>query len=77
MKNARPFFLRENQEAFLTTKEAAAILGLSPRTLDRYRACTSEESGPAYYKFGGAVRYRTQDVVDWAAKRRVCERQSS
>ena len=48
---------------FLRPREAAEILGLSPRTLDRRR---SRGLGPAYYKFGSAVRYRLSDLNAWA-----------
>ena len=52
--------------AFMDTREAAALLGLSPRTLDTYR-CTG--SGPRYYRLGGCVRYREADLADWDAGR--------
>ncbi|MXX21935.1 MAG: helix-turn-helix domain-containing protein [Rhodospirillales bacterium] len=51
---------------FLRPREAAEILGLSPRTLDRRR---SRGLGPAYYKFGSAVRYRLSDLNAWAGTR--------
>ena len=52
---------------YMGTREAAAVLGLSPRTLDRYRV-TGE--GPAFHKFGTRIRYARTDLKDWAAKRR-------
>ena len=52
----------------MNTREAAALLGLSPGTLARYRI-TGE--GPWYCKLGGCVRYRGNDVEAWAADRRV------
>ena len=51
---------------FLTPREAATLLGLSVRTLDRYR-CNGK--GPAFYKFGGRVRYTPDDLGQWAATR--------
>lgn len=51
---------------FLRPREAAEILGLSPRALDRWR---SRGLGPAYYKFGSAVRYRLSDLNAWAGSR--------
>ena len=51
---------------FLRPREAAEILGLSPRALDRWR---SRGLGPAYYKFGSAVRYRLSDLNAWAGTR--------
>ena len=53
---------------YLGTREAAAFLGLSPRTLDRYRV-TGE--GPAFHKFGTRIRYAQADIEDWAAARRM------
>ena len=53
---------------YLGTREAAAFLGLSPRTLDRYRV-TGE--GPAFHKFGTRIRYARADLEDWAAARRM------
>ena len=53
-------------DRFLTTKEVAAIVKLSPRTLDRYRVYGK---GPPFYKFGNRVRYKVVDVESWAAKR--------
>lgn len=50
--------------AYVSTAEAAALLGLSPRTLDRYRMTGA---GPAFHRFGGCVRYRLDDLDSWAA----------
>ena len=52
---------------FLNTREAAAHLGLSTRTLDRYRV---SGDGPVFLKFGGRVRYLREDLDDWARSRR-------
>lgn len=48
---------------YLKTPEAARVLGLSPRTLEKHRSCGT---GPAYLKVGGAVRYRLADLEAWA-----------
>ena len=53
---------------YLGTREAAAFLGLSPRTLDRYRV-TGE--GPAFHKFGARILYAKADLEEWAAARRM------
>ena len=53
---------------YLGTREAAAFLGLSPRTLDRYRV-TGE--GPAFHKFGSRILYAQADLEEWAAARRM------
>ena len=52
---------------YLGTREAAAFLGLSPRTLDRYRV-TGE--GPAFHRFGSRILYARDDLEAWAAARR-------
>ena len=62
----RPVGLCEDQQ-YMNTRESAALLGLSPSTLARYRI-TGE--GPWYYRFGGCVRYRGNDLEAWAARRR-------
>ena len=56
-----------NGTKYLSTREAAAWLGLSPRTLDRYRV---SGDGPAFHRFGSRVRYLAADLDDWAAARR-------
>ena len=53
---------------YLGTREAAAFLGLSPRTLDRYRVTGD---GPAFHKFGARILYARADLEDWAAARRM------
>ena len=57
---------RGGNPVFMDTREAAALLGLSPRTLDTYR-CTG--AGPSYYLLGGCVRYRETDLAAWGAGR--------
>ena len=52
---------------YMTTAQAAACLGLSPRTLESYRC---RGGGPPYYDLGGVVRYLLSDLVKWASKRR-------
>ena len=52
---------------YVGTREAAAFLGLSPRTLDRYRVTGQ---GPAFHKFGTRVRYARADLEKWARERR-------
>ena len=56
-----------DDRTYLNTREAALRLGLSPRTLDRYRV-TGE--GPVFFRFGRLVRYRGEDLAAWAAGRR-------
>ena len=52
---------------YLNTREAADHLGLSTRTLDRYRV---SGDGPVFIKFGGRVRYLREDLDAWARTRR-------
>jgi len=48
----------------LSQREAATLLGLSPRTLERFR-CTG--FGPAFSKLGRRVLYRQSDLDEWIA----------
>ncbi len=59
--------MADNSHHYMNTREVAALLGLSPRTLDRYRV---SGDGPAFHKFGNRVRYLRADVEAWASKRR-------
>ena len=54
-------------QRYLSTRDAAELLGLSRRTLDRYRVTGA---GPAFHKFGNSVRYRRSDLRKWAKGRR-------
>ena len=57
---------------FLDTKEAAALVGLAPETLARYR---SVGGGPVYYLLPERmVRYRREDLAEWEAERRHLHR---
>ena len=57
----------ETGTLYMSGREAAAFLGLSPRTLDRYRV---NGEGPAFHKFGSRVRYARADLEAWASARR-------
>ena len=59
--------MNENGRNYLDTREAAAWLGLSPRTLDRYRV---SGEGPVFHRFGSRVRYLLADIEAWASARR-------
>ena len=52
---------------YLSTRQAAEWLGLSTRTLDRYRV---SGDGPVFHRFGGRVRYLRADLDAWASTRR-------
>ena len=57
-----------NGKGYINTKQAAAYLGLSPRTLESYR---TRGAGPLFYRFGNRIRYLLSDVLSWASKRRM------
>ncbi len=59
--------MSDNPHQYMSTREVAALLRLSPRTLDRYRV---SGDGPDFHKFGNRVRYLRADVEAWASKRR-------
>lgn len=46
--------------AYLTTKQAAALLGVHHKTLEALRA---NGAGPAFVRVGKAVRYLASDLV--------------
>lgn len=48
---------------FLTTQEAAELLRLSPRTLEKQRVLGG---GPRFRKFGARVVYAMADLRAWA-----------
>ena len=49
---------------YLNTKQAAEILNLSPRTLERWRLTGG--NGLAYRKFGKRVCYEYTCLIQWA-----------
>ena len=57
----------DNSKMFFTTSEAAALLTLSPRTLDRYR---ETGKGPPFFRMGTSIRYARSDLMEWAWARR-------
>ncbi|MDE0331666.1 MAG: helix-turn-helix domain-containing protein [Nitrospinae bacterium] len=59
--------MNENARNYLSTRQAAEWLGLSPRTLDRYRVTGQ---GPVFHRFGSRVRYLLADLEAWASARR-------
>ena len=59
--------MNESNGHYLSTREAAAWLCLSPRTLDRYRV---SGAGPVFHRFGSRVRYLLADLEAWASARR-------
>ena len=51
-----------------TADRVLVFMGLSPRTLDRYRV---SGDGPAFHRFGSRVRYLAADLEAWASARRL------
>lgn len=54
--------IEDNWPRFVRTVEAAHLLGLSPRTLEKHRC---DGTGPIYRKFGGRVVYTVADLQAW------------
>jgi len=50
------------QQEFVTSKEAARLLGISVRFIQKL---CSENRMP-YYKFGTALRFKKGDLIRWA-----------
>jgi hypothetical protein len=56
---------------FVRTPEAARLLELSPRTLEKHRC---DGTGPIYHKLGGRVVYAVADLQTWI---KDCARRST
>ena len=56
---------------FVRTPEAARLLELSPRTLEKHRC---DGTGPIYHKLGGRVVYSVADLTAWI---KDCARRST
>ncbi len=66
--NDRAIVLQE----FLTDSDAAAMLGVTTRTMLRWR---SDGDGPKYVRLGvRRLAYRRGDIMAWAADRTYCHR---
>jgi excisionase family DNA binding protein len=59
---------RSEMQPLLTQDEAAELLKLSVRTLERLRVTSG---GPKFLKIRNSVRYRQSDVEAWIASRVV------
>jgi predicted DNA-binding transcriptional regulator AlpA len=59
--------IQQTDDPFVDERTAASVLGLSPRTLQKYRVVGG---GPRYSKLGPkSVRYRLSEVNAWADAR--------
>ena len=56
------------KDPLLTPKEAAALLSVSPRTLENWR---TQDTGPAYYMVGIHPKYTKQSLLDYLKSRHV------
>lgn len=59
---------RIGKRILLTTRQAAEFLSFSATTLTIMR---HERRGPAYLKFGRAVRYDLSDLETWLVNARI------
>ena len=50
------------QLRLLSTKEAAALLGVKPQWLETTR---KKGNGPVFHKLSGLTRYTYSDIMDW------------
>ena len=57
-----------DETTFLSTRKAAALLTLSPRTLDRFREIGK---GPPCFQLGQRIVYAREDLLEWAWSKRV------
>lgn len=55
-------------QSLLTQREAASVLRLSERTLERSRVTGS---GPRFIRCGRSIRYRPDDLAAWIDARAV------
>ena len=57
-------------EPFVTEREAAKFLGLSVRTLQRWRTEPPTSGAPHFFKLGAKrIAYRLSDLTRWAEGR--------
>lgn len=69
LENQKPTF---NDDSVLTTDELAAAIGVTPRTIARWRLegrMPKKQAVP-----GGTVRYRLGDVLAWLERRKPTRR---
>jgi len=64
---SQPAEIFSSPPIFLSAREAAALLRISPVTLSRWRI---EGQGPTYRKFGRRVIYARHELIGWADGRR-------
>lgn len=55
-----------NEAVFLRTHPAAEVLGVSPRSLEKWRL---EGGGPRFRRHGRIVVYALEDILAWSDSR--------
>lgn len=60
--------LAQDAHPTLTTRAAAAALGLKPDTLKKMRL---KQKGPPFFRINGAIRYDPTDIAAYLGRRRV------
>lgn len=61
--------LQLDDDALVNVNEAAAVVGLAPRSLNWYRSAAPER-GPRFHRIGSrSIRYRMGDLRDYVASR--------
>ncbi len=60
--------VQSHKPRYITAVEAAQILGLAPQTLANQRF---RRVGLPYHRFGRAIRYNVQDVLQYAESHRI------
>jgi excisionase family DNA binding protein len=63
--------LADLSDSLLTTTEAARVLRVSPRTLERFR---TSGTGPRFLRIGSSIRYKGRDLRDYLER---CARHST
>jgi len=56
------------QQRYITTKEAAKILGISYKTLEKGR-CGYGKIAPPYVRIGRTIRYSTDELLTYINER--------
>jgi hypothetical protein len=62
------------ERPLLNTRDAARFLGIQIGTVRFWRRRKSGQSGPAYTRLGGVVRYSLKDLRGYLESRRVPEK---
>ena len=60
--------MSSKQKTFLSRQQCAERIGVSVRTLDRWRF---SGEGPSYYKIHKAVKYEEQDIENYLDSQKI------